>query len=153
MIAKSDGNIVTAHWDCMAVLGEACSHVAALLFYIESAVKIRDSKTVTDEKAYWLLPSACRSIQPKTIFEIDFVSAKTTKRHLDNRIVAASSSTPITPASSTKKRKLVPVASSDEFLNFCQGLSDISSNPAILAVVEPTASKYMCRNMILRIIP
>ena len=30
----------TAHCDCMAGLGEACSHVAALLFKIEVGVKL-----------------------------------------------------------------------------------------------------------------
>ena len=42
----------------MAGLGEVCSHISALLFAIEATVKIRDSKTVTEEPAYWLLPSA-----------------------------------------------------------------------------------------------
>ena len=36
----------------MAGLGEACTHVAALLFAIEATVKVRDSKMVTEEKAY-----------------------------------------------------------------------------------------------------
>ena len=42
----------------MAGLGEACSHVAAVMFYVECAVRIRNSKTVADEKAYWMLPPA-----------------------------------------------------------------------------------------------
>ena len=35
----------------MAGLDESCSHVGALLFYVEAAVRIRESKTVTGEKA------------------------------------------------------------------------------------------------------
>ncbi len=31
----------------MAGLGESCSHVGAMLFYIEAAVRVRDSKTDT----------------------------------------------------------------------------------------------------------
>jgi hypothetical protein len=42
----------------MAGLGEACTHIAALLFAIEASVKLRDSKTVTEEKTYWLLPTS-----------------------------------------------------------------------------------------------
>ena len=49
---------MAAHCNCMAGLGEACSHVASLMFYIDAAVRIRDSKTVTQEKLYWILPSA-----------------------------------------------------------------------------------------------
>ena len=48
---------MAAHCNCMAGLGEACSRVASLMFYIDAAVRIRDSKTVTQEKAYWMLPS------------------------------------------------------------------------------------------------
>ena len=40
----------------MAGLGERCSHVGAVLFYIEFAVNLRGSETCTKEKAYWLLP-------------------------------------------------------------------------------------------------
>ena len=31
-IAKCDGKILAAHCDCMAGLGETCSHVASLLW-------------------------------------------------------------------------------------------------------------------------
>ena len=36
--------------DCMAGLCEACSHVGAVLFAVESGVRIRDSTTCTQEK-------------------------------------------------------------------------------------------------------
>jgi len=34
----------------MAGLGESCSHISAVLFYISYAVQLRDSKTVTEKK-------------------------------------------------------------------------------------------------------
>jgi hypothetical protein len=58
IIAEKDERILAAHCTCMAGLGEACTHVAALLFAVDASVKLRDSKTVTDEKSYWLLPTA-----------------------------------------------------------------------------------------------
>ena len=58
VIADTSGVIHAAHCDCMAGLGEACSHVGSLLFYLEAASRINSSKTVTQEKAYWLLPSS-----------------------------------------------------------------------------------------------
>ena len=39
-----------------------CSHVGALLFAIKAAVKLRNSKTVTEEKAYWMLPNAVKKV-------------------------------------------------------------------------------------------
>ena len=40
----------TAHCDCMAEMGESCTHVASLLFAIESGVCIRNSMTVTQKR-------------------------------------------------------------------------------------------------------
>ncbi|XP_060576835.1 uncharacterized protein LOC132734136 [Ruditapes philippinarum] len=80
VIVEKDGKIVAAHCNCMAGLGEACTHVAALLFSIEATVKKRDSKTVTQEKAYWLLPSDSKTISYKEVNEINFVSARTAKK-------------------------------------------------------------------------
>ena len=46
VVAECTGKILAAHCDCVAGLGETCSHVASLLFAIESGVRIRDSMTV-----------------------------------------------------------------------------------------------------------
>ena len=47
VIAETNGKILCAHCDCMAGLGECCSHVASLLWAVEAAIRIRDSMTVT----------------------------------------------------------------------------------------------------------
>ena len=38
-IAKCDGKILAAHCDCMAGLGETCSHMASLLWAVATKVK------------------------------------------------------------------------------------------------------------------
>jgi hypothetical protein len=83
----------------MAGLGEACTHIAALLFAIEASVKLRDSKTVTEEKAYWLLPTSVKGVKYKECSEIDFTSAKTLKKKLDCKLdlCATSNSSACTP--------------------------------------------------------
>jgi hypothetical protein len=53
LIAETDGSVISAHCTCMAGTGEVCSHVGAVLFAVKAAVKIRNTKTVTQEKAYW----------------------------------------------------------------------------------------------------
>ena len=63
-----------------AGIGEVCSHVRALLFAIEASVKIRNTKTVTEEKAYWMLPQAVKNVEYKRAQNIDFTSAKTNKK-------------------------------------------------------------------------
>lgn len=62
IISHKDGNVLIAHCDRMAGLGESCSHVALLLWAVEAGAKKRDSLTVTDEKAYWVLPSAVKKV-------------------------------------------------------------------------------------------
>ncbi|KAK2153991.1 hypothetical protein NP493_2237g00005 [Ridgeia piscesae] len=62
IIAEKDGNILSAHGTCMAGLGEVCTHVGAVLFVVSSAIEIRSSRTVTQEKAYCLLPSGTKGI-------------------------------------------------------------------------------------------
>jgi hypothetical protein len=81
IIADNEGCILGAHCTCMASLGEACTHIAALLFAIEASVKLRDSKTVTKEKAYWLLPTSVKGVKYKECSQIEITSAKTLKKN------------------------------------------------------------------------
>ena len=54
----------------MAGLAEACTHVAALLFWVEMVIKIHNSKTVTDKQAYWVTPSNSGTfLQPEMFFQ------------------------------------------------------------------------------------
>lgn len=39
--------------NCKAGLAETCSHIEALLFFIEDYVSNEQGKTVTDSMAYW----------------------------------------------------------------------------------------------------
>ena len=56
----------------MAGLAEACTYVAALLFWVEMVIKIHNSKTVTDEQ---VSPSNSDTfLQPEMLFSIDFRS-------------------------------------------------------------------------------
>lgn len=62
LITEKSGSVICGHCTCMAGLGEVCSHVSALLFALEATVKLRNGKTVTEEKSYWLLPSAIKKV-------------------------------------------------------------------------------------------
>ncbi|KAK8767266.1 hypothetical protein V5799_005952 [Amblyomma americanum] len=61
VLAESDGHIVSAHCTCMAGNGEACSHVAALLFYVECGVRARQEQSCTDGPNAWL-PATVKTI-------------------------------------------------------------------------------------------
>ena len=75
---------MSAHCDCMAGLGEACTHVASILFWVKIMVEIRDGQSVTDKKAYWVPPSNPSNLVPKQCIEIDFSAPDKKKRRLEN---------------------------------------------------------------------
>ena len=86
IIVEKSENILAAHCNCMAGLGESCSHIGALLFYIAYATRIQDSKTCKEEKAHWLLPGY-HSVEYKEVCDIDFSAAKTLKKNQDAKVV------------------------------------------------------------------
>ena len=86
IVATKDGVIKAAHCNCQAGLGECCSHVTALMFSFDIKVRLRDSKTVTEKPAYWMLPQAVKKIDYNELREIDFTTAKTVKKRVDSLI-------------------------------------------------------------------
>ena len=123
----------------MAGLGESCSHVGALLFFIEAAVKIRDSRTVTEQKAYWMLPSACKEIPYAEISNIDFTSPNTLKKKFDETLEHASETTPRTHL---KRETTVVHPTEEKIKSFYHALSQCRSKPVILSIVPPYDEKF-----------
>ena len=114
----------------MAGLGEACTHISALLFYIDTKVRIRDSRTVTEAAAYWKLPSTTRDVTYFPVSEIDFTSAKAKKMNLDSLVC---DNVILTPGK--RQAKDVPLPTSDEIATSHQKLSSTGSKAAVLRVV------------------
>lgn len=65
-----DGSISTAHCICMAGLGEVCSHVAAILFALESGL-LANETSCTDILALWKIPKVSRTVQPAKVSEMN----------------------------------------------------------------------------------
>ena len=139
IIVQRDGQVLCAHCTCMAGIGEVCSHVGAILFYIDCQVKRRENKTVTDEKAYWMLPSSINKVASKSVQEIDFTSAKTKKRKLDEVI---ESETVINSGPKQRKMPHTLEPSKEELDSLFFNLHRGGSNSAILAVVPQYADSY-----------
>ena len=55
-IVTINGDIQSAHCNCMAGLAEPCTHIAALMFAVEGAVRLKEMRTPTREFAYWIAP-------------------------------------------------------------------------------------------------
>ena len=46
-VLEENGEICCAHCNCMAGLGETCTRVAAMLFYLEAVVRRKVTRTCT----------------------------------------------------------------------------------------------------------
>ena len=133
-IAKCDGKMLAAHCDCMAGLGETCSHVATLLWAIATGVEKRSSLTVTQKSAYWVMPPAIKSVPYQPIGEINFVGKKRKCSHSSTREIH----------SDARPKKHVPAVSSMDSEQLFRALSSCEgAKPAVLAAVPPYCEAYI----------
>ena len=121
-----DGRILAAHCDCMAGLGETCFHVVSLLWAIGVGVESRESLTVTQKSAYWVMPPAMKSVTYSALKNTKFVGMR------KNSEVSIS-----VPAA----KRSIPPASNTEMSQFFDSLGD--AKPAVLAEVSPYCDAYV----------
>ena len=88
IILSNSGVILAGRCNCMAGLGEICSHVGAVLFFLECASRIKQSTSVTDSPAYWKMPTTLRKVEYSQIKDIDFSSPAVLKNNMDLNIEA-----------------------------------------------------------------
>ena len=129
ILAECMGKIVTEHCNCTADLGETCSHVASLLWAIEAGVRMRESLSVTDKKAYWVMPPELKKMQPGQISEI-------------NR-----SSQPRKSVSEATSSHVIPPPMEEEQSRFLSLLAASPSRTDICSVVEPYADMFIAVSM------
>ncbi|XP_072142334.1 uncharacterized protein [Dermacentor andersoni] len=133
-LANTDGSIITAHCTCMAGAGEACSHIGAVLFAVETSVRLRETRTCTGRKNAWL-PANCSGTQPKRLRDIDFSSSKMRKRKMDS--IHLQQGVEIT---STCLPQALPLAPTEESIQlFHSRLADAGATPAVF-MVHPRSS-------------
>ena len=82
--ALQNGTVLCAHCTCMAGLGEACSHVAALLFTMEANTRYRNSVSCTSQLCAWLPPTLGKTIEYSPAADIDFTTPETKRRHMSD---------------------------------------------------------------------
>ncbi len=164
---------MAGHCDCMAGLGETCSHVAAMLWAIESGIRLRDSMTVTQKKAHWVILNGVKQVPCAPVKEIHFVR----KRQIHKRVTptpsrscspspmyqsstssptpgftfplegSQSSSTSVHSSSSPSTSRLLQPPTDEEVKGFFSSLALTSSKPAILSIIEPFSSNYVPKSL------
>ena len=127
VVCEKSGKVLYAHCDCMAGLGESCSHVASLLWAIEAGCKRRDSLTVTEKKAYWVLPSAVKSVPYSRVKDIQFSK--------------------ISSSNATVKQSSVPVPSETELTELFNSIKNCPSKPALLSLIPTHSDLYVPKSL------
>ena len=80
VIAESSGKVLACHCNCMAGLGETCSHVASFLWAVEAGGRMRDSMTMTQKKAYWVLLPSVKEVPYAPLSHINFLGRSVPRR-------------------------------------------------------------------------
>ena len=126
----------------MAGLGECCSHIASVLFYIEVWTRLNGKLACTQVKCTWLLPTTVKQVDYARIKEINFSSAKKLKADLDKSIE--------TVAFPVKKPKRPEVKmssslepSAEEMDAFYHSLSECKIKPVCLSLIHPFADSFI----------
>lgn len=128
VIALEGGEILAAHCNCVAGLGETCSHVASLLWVVSTGIEKKESLTVTQKEAYWVIPAGMQSV-PYAPGEIDFIGKKRKRSN---------------SCTSSSIRQKIPPASDAELSDFLKSLASLPNNkPAVLAVVPPHCDVFI----------
>lgn len=131
--AEKSGTILCAHCTCMAGLGEACSHIAALLFAAEAQTQIKKNTSCTSRPCSWL-PPAMQDVSYAPIADIDFSTPKTKRRLM----IEGERSTPLHHAT----HHSVPVPSQNDIAALYEDLSN-AGKPALLSIVPQYCEQYV----------
>ena len=124
VLVRCIGTVLVGHCTCTAGLAETCSHVGAVLHWVETVIRVRDDTPCTSEENKWLMPTPAQSIPYVQLGEIDFSAPKRQK--------VISPSTPSANVSTT-----TPPSQSDKEDFFYEIAQEQGKNPLILSVIEP----------------
>ena len=139
---------------CKTGLGETCSHVASVLYYVECWAKIHGKLACTQVKCAWLLPSYVNEVPYAPISEINFKSARKLKQDLDEAIDAnIPTGNNCKPA--TQQDHTVPgVSPTDEEIdNLMEQLDKCKVKPVCLSLVHPYAHQFVLESRCIPTVP
>ncbi|KAG8175943.1 hypothetical protein JTE90_026927 [Oedothorax gibbosus] len=104
-VLDGTGKILSSHCTCMAGLGEACSHIAAILFAIETTIKLGLNKpSCTSVPCKW--KAVMQKVKPSEVAAINFSRPSLKKRDNVYDDVARGKKTCVLPNFSEDKKKI-----------------------------------------------
>ena len=134
---QKSGDIINAHCTCMAGLGETCSHVGALMFYLLFTMdyyKRHFTDSITSDPNGWL-PPKINNVEFALLCDIDFRDKSKDDKKRGN---ADDDDEP-----PTKVKKSIPRLSDVDKDNFYFCLSKANPNSAILRLIEGYNDRFV----------
>jgi hypothetical protein len=132
VLVRKSGTVECGHCTCMAGLAETCSHVAAILYWLETAVRIKAGITCTSQPNAWLPQS-----MPSARLDVPYVTLEALEELAGSRKKA-------TPSSGQVWSDIKQKSPTEEDLEeFFANLSTVTDRkPAILSVVPTYNEAY-----------
>ena len=132
ILAEKDGLILSTNCTCKAGLAATCVHAAAMMFYVESAVRLGDENTMKwdPDDPIWLLPEEQRgeALRCLPISEIDFSSEKTKRGRFEDGFESDESDDYEPPP-----RRKIPPPTPEEQHEFLRKLAEVAPNAVVLS--------------------
>lgn len=122
----------------MAGLGETCTHVAAVLFFLEALYRLQGKETCTEKQCEWIMPKFQKNMEYLPLKGIDFTSAKGKKKKLDNSIDCGE-----TFGETSESALGTCSCSTDEIDLLYKNLSESDSKPAVLSLIPEYSSTFI----------
>ena len=153
IIAEGDGRVLSAHCRCMAGQGESCSHIASVLFYVETFSRVRGKLACTDIKCAWIMPGYNKDVAYAQAQDIDFRSAAKLKQKLDEAVEnlgdTSNKNKTFSPEYSKPvvKRKIdIPAPTQAELNSFYETLNNCKSKPVALSLIHPYSETFVAKS-------
>jgi len=123
----------------MAGLGEACSHIAALLFVLEANTKMRKNTSCTSQLCSWLPPSM-QKVEYAPVSSMNFSTPSKKRKIMHDSI--NDGSTAAEPATSSSISK-VPKPTKDELDDRYRQLESTGRRPVLLSILPGYCDKFV----------
>lgn len=99
-------------------------------------MRAREQRTVTQEKAYWLLPKACKKVEYKPVSQIDFTSSASRKRKFDAQLCGPATQSFETAVKKQSCESVKPATEAQQ-TEFLEDLRNHGYRPAIMSLTKP----------------
>ena len=126
------------------VMLKVCTHISAVLFYLEAAYRIKGKETCTQMKCQWVMPSYLSKIEYLPSKDIDFTSPCSKKRKLTDPCFSSTNQEEST-SDGAQQVHVYSLPDDSEMDKFFDSLSQCGTNPAILSLLSKYSDKYVTK--------